>query len=119
MFQVQGRQYFCPKLFQQHYNIPLLTKIGSCDFNSQPKKKDNYFHGPFLEKLLKYCKTTESVVKKMLDLIFFHPRNYALNYTFPNNPMVCFALTPCIGSEVYRKNVFFSIKQTLKHVTWE
>lgn len=83
MFQVQGRQYFCPKLFQQHYNIPLLTKIGSCDFNSQPKKKDNYFHGPFLEKLFKYCKTTESVVKKMLDLMFFHPRNYALNYTFP------------------------------------
>ena len=39
MFQVQGRQYFCPKLFQQHYNIPLLTKIGSCDFNSQPEKK--------------------------------------------------------------------------------
>ena len=69
--------------------------------------------------MFKYCKTTESVVKKMLDLIFFHPRNYALNYTFPNNPMVCFALTPCIGSEVYRKNVFFSIKQTLKHVTWE
>lgn len=75
MFQVQGRQYFCPKLFQQHYNIPLLTKIGSCDFNSQPKiKKDNYFHGPFLEKLFKYCKTTESVVKKNVGSHVFPPQ---------------------------------------------
>ena len=52
MFQVQGRQYFCPKLFQQHYNIPLLTKIGSCDFNSQPKKKRQLFPWSFPRKIV-------------------------------------------------------------------
>ena len=92
MFQVQGRQYFCPKLFQQHYNILLLTKIGSCDFYSQPKQKDNYFHGPFLEKLFKYCKQQNPSLKKSwisrfptpetMHLIILSQQSYGLFCTY-------------------------------------